>query len=85
VLRQNRETGESTALVRFEAGLRFPAHNHPGGEEIFVIEGDLEVGGQRLRAGDYLYTPPDGKHAASTDGGCLMLVTLPKPIEILTR
>lgn len=85
MLRQNRETGESTALVRFEAGVRFPAHSHPGGEEIFVVEGDLQVGGERLRAGDYLYTPPDGTHAASTEGGCLMLVTLPKPIEILTR
>jgi quercetin dioxygenase-like cupin family protein len=85
LLRQNRETGESTALVRFEAGLRFPAHNHPGGEEIFVIEGDLRVGAERLGAGDYLYTPPDGKHAASTQGGCLLLVTLPKPIEILAR
>ena len=85
VLRHDQETGGSTALVRFEAGTRFPAHNHPAGEEIFVVEGDLLVGGERLKAGDYLYTPPDGKHAASSEGGCVFLVTLPKPVEFLER
>lgn len=83
LLREDRATGASTALVRFEPGARFPAHNHPAGEEIFVVEGDFRVGPHDLRAGDYLYTPPEGKHAASTVGGCLVLVTLPKPVEIL--
>jgi quercetin dioxygenase-like cupin family protein len=83
VLRRDKDTGESTSLVRFAPGTRFPAHNHPAGEEVFVLEGDFTVGRHKMLAGDYLYTPPDGKHAASTDGGCLILVTLPKPVEIL--
>jgi quercetin dioxygenase-like cupin family protein len=83
VLRRDTETGASTALVRLEAGAKFPAHDHPAGEEVFVIEGDVQIGGERLRAGDYLYTPPSGKHAASSDGGCVFLVTLPKPVVIL--
>ena len=83
VLRRDPETGGSTALVRFEAGTRFPVHNHPAGEEIFVVEGDLHVGREYLKAGDYLYTPPDVKHAASSEGGCVFLVTLPKPVELL--
>src|SRR5213593_1442460 len=82
-LRRNAETGESTALVRFAPGARFPAHNHPAGEEVFVLEGEVLIGPDRLKAGDYLYTPPDGKHAASSDGGCVFLVTLPRPVEIL--
>jgi quercetin dioxygenase-like cupin family protein len=81
VLRRNEQTGESTTLVRFEAGTHVPAHNHPGGEEVFVVEGDLEIGPDLLGPGDYLYTPPDGKHAASSEGGCVFLVTLPKPVE----
>ncbi len=83
VLRDDKATGASAAILRFEAGARFPAHDHPGGEEVFVLEGDLQVGRDRLRAGDYLFTPPDGTHAVSSEGGCLFLVTLPKPIEIL--
>jgi quercetin dioxygenase-like cupin family protein len=83
VLRDDQATGESAALLRFEAGARFPAHNHPGGEAIFVLEGELRIGGERLRAGDYLYTPPNGKHAAASPAGCVILVALPKPVEIL--
>ena len=83
VLRRDKTTGESTSLVRFEPGTRFPAHNHPAGEEIFVLEGDFTVGRHRLTSGDYLYTPPNEKHAASTEGGCVVMVTLPKPVEIL--
>ena len=82
-LRREEATGASTSLVRFEPGARFPAHNHPAGEEIYVIEGDFTVGGHRLVGGDYLYTAPNEKHAASTEGGCLVLVTLPKPVEIV--
>jgi quercetin dioxygenase-like cupin family protein len=83
VLRRDPVSGESTSLVRFEPGTRFPAHNHPAGEEVFVVEGDFQVGRHRLTAGDYLYTPPDEKHAASTEGGCVIIVTLPKPVELL--
>jgi quercetin dioxygenase-like cupin family protein len=83
LLRRNAETGESTSLVRLAAGARFPAHNHPAGEEVFILDGDLRVGPDRLKTGDYLYTPPDGTHAVSSEGGCVFLVTLPKPVEIL--
>jgi anti-sigma factor ChrR (cupin superfamily) len=31
-LRRDAETGGSTTLLRFDAGARFPAHDHPGGE-----------------------------------------------------
>ena len=43
----------------------------------------MKVGADWLKTGDYLYTPPNGKHAAFNEGGCLVFVMLPKPIEIL--
>jgi len=33
---------------------------------------------------DYLYTAPDGKHAASSRNGCLVLVITPERIEVLS-
>jgi quercetin dioxygenase-like cupin family protein len=83
VLRSDAASGAATTLIKLEAGARVPAHDHPGGEEIFVLEGDFQVGGEQLGPGDYLYTPPDVKHAASSKGGCLVLVTLPKPVRFL--
>ncbi len=84
ILRYDEETGETTLLLKFEPDSTYPAHNHPGGEEIFILEGDLSVGRDELRPGDYLYTPPDGKHAVSSRTGCLLFIRLGKPIEILS-
>jgi quercetin dioxygenase-like cupin family protein len=72
-----------TILLKFEAGATYSAHNHPGGEEIFVLEGDLELGKDHLYAGDYLYTAPNGKHAVWSQGGCVALLKVPQQVEIL--
>jgi quercetin dioxygenase-like cupin family protein len=74
---------ERTVLLRMDAGARYPMHTHPAGEQLLVLSGDVDVGGQSLAEGDYLYTPPDGRHAAATRGGCLLFITLPVPIEIV--
>ena len=69
--------------VRLEPGASVPAHDHPAGEEVFVVEGDVRIGRHHMKAGDYLYTPPDAKHVAASDRGCVFLVTLPKPVVML--
>ena len=83
VLRNDKETGQSASLVRFDPGARFPAHDHPAGEEVYVLEGDVRIGRHQLKAGDYLYAPPGVKHGAVSERGCVFLVTLPKPVVIL--
>jgi quercetin dioxygenase-like cupin family protein len=86
VLRFDRETRRApTILLKFAAGATYPVHDHPGGEEIFVIEGDLKLGRDHLYAGDYLYTSPNGKHAARSEKGCVVLVSVPEEVVILKR
>jgi anti-sigma factor ChrR (cupin superfamily) len=70
-------------LLKFEAGASYPYHNHPGGEEIFVMEGSCIIGGATLNSGDYLYTPPDFKHNVKTDIGCTLLLIIPEEVEII--
>jgi quercetin dioxygenase-like cupin family protein len=72
-----------TFLLKFEPGATYPAHNHPGGEEIFVVEGGIRLGKDHLYAGDYLYTAPNGKHAVRSENGCVVLVKTPEAVEIL--
>ena len=72
-----------TILLQFDAGATYPAHNHPGGEEIFVLEGDLKLGKDHLHAGDYLYTASNGKHAVWSQSGCIALLKVPQQVEIL--
>ena len=84
VLRFDADAGRApTILLKFEPGATYPAHNHPGGEELFVLEGDLHLGPDHLRAGDYLYTAPGNRHAVHSVGGCVVLVQVPQEVEIL--
>jgi quercetin dioxygenase-like cupin family protein len=72
-----------TILLKFEVGAKYPLHNHPQGEEIFVLEGDIHVGKDHLFAGDYLFTAPNNLHAVRTNSGCVLLLKAPQEVEIV--
>ena len=84
VLRFDKETHRApTIMLKFDPGASYPAHNHPGGEEIFVLEGDIRLGADHLRAGDYIFTAPGNRHAVHSEVGCVILVNVPEEVEIL--
>jgi quercetin dioxygenase-like cupin family protein len=72
-------------LLKFEPGAKYPYHNHPGGEEIFVTKGSCLVNNTLLNAGDYLYTPPGFKHFVKTDSGCEVIFIVPEEVEIMEK
>jgi quercetin dioxygenase-like cupin family protein len=72
-----------TILLKFEAGATYPYHNHPAGEEIYVLEGSCTIEGATLQAGDYLYTPPQYKHSVKSETGCVLFFIIPEEVEIL--
>src|SRR5262245_26431935 len=84
-LREGEARNAGTFLGRMEPGTSYPPHRHPGGEEVFIVSGSMRVGGDRLAAGDYLYTPPGGAHDADTVEGCTFLTVLPEPVEFLAE
>ncbi len=74
-----------TFLLKFEPGATYPPHSHPAGEEVFVLEGEISFGKHHLKAGDYLYTPPGGKHAVWSKAGCVLLLIVPEEVVILSK
>ncbi len=74
-----------TILLKFEAGATYPLHTHPGGEEVFVLEGDIHLGKDHLRAGDYLFTAPDNLHAARSETGCVVFLKAPLATEFVKK
>jgi len=66
--------GESVALVRWAPGTRFAAHQHWGGEEIFVIEGTFQDEHGDYPAGSWLRSPHLSEHSPFSDDGCLIYV-----------
>jgi quercetin dioxygenase-like cupin family protein len=84
VLRFDKSTMRApTILLKFDPGATYSVHSHPGGEEIYVLSGDIQLGKDHLQAGDFLYTAPHNIHAVKSVGGCVVIVNVPQAVEIL--
>jgi quercetin dioxygenase-like cupin family protein len=70
--------GGATIFRRLAKGTRGAAHTHPGGEELFVVSGDITIGDRRVKAGDYLYTPPGAAHDAEARDDTVLQLSLPQ-------
>jgi anti-sigma factor ChrR (cupin superfamily) len=65
-----------TSVVRYEPGSRFPAHDHPEGEEILVLEGVFSDEHGHWPAGTFLLNPEGFRHAPFSEPGCVLFVKL---------
>ena len=70
------ESGQVTSVVRYEPMSKFPAHDHPEGEEILVLEGVFSDEHGDWGAGTYLLNPEGFSHAPFSDPGCVLFVKL---------
>ena len=70
------ESGQVTSVVRYEPGSSFPAHDHPEGEEILVLEGVFSDEHGDWPAGTYLLNPEGFRHAPFSKAGCVLFVKL---------
>jgi anti-sigma factor ChrR (cupin superfamily) len=73
-LRDDAATGAQTLLFKLDPGASYPEHEHLTGEDIYVIEGDMQIGDVSLTTGDYYRTPPGGRNSNSSKNGCTVLV-----------
>ncbi len=65
---------ETVRLVRFAPGTNLPPHDHPGGEEIFVLDGSFEDEHGRYGKGTWIRNPPGSGHEARSQQGCLLYI-----------
>jgi len=70
------ESGQVTSVVRYEPGSTFPAHDHPGGEEILVLDGVFSDEHGDWPAGTYLLNPEGFRHAPFSQPGSMLFVKL---------
>ena len=74
--REDRESGHATSIVKYDAGAKFSAHNHPLGEEIFVLSGTFSDETGDFPDGSYFRNPKGFVHAPYSLNGCELLVKL---------
>jgi anti-sigma factor ChrR (cupin superfamily) len=72
----DKEKGAVTSVVRYDAGSSFPVHEHPEGEELFVLEGVFTDQTGEYPAGTYILNPPGSSHAPASEPGCRLFVRL---------
>jgi len=70
------ESGQVTSVVRYQPGSSFPAHDHPQGEEILVLEGVFSDEHGEWPAGTHLLNPEGFRHAPFSRDGCVLFVKL---------
>lgn len=70
------EKARATSIVRYAPESRFPAHTHPGGEEILVLDGVFQDESGDYPAGSYMRNPPGSAHRPGSEQGCVIFVKL---------
>ena len=74
--RVGEEKARATSLVRYAPDSHFPRHQHPGGEEIFVLSGTFSDEDGGYPAGWYLRNPPGSAHQPFSAPGSTIFVKL---------
>jgi len=71
------EVARATSIVRYQPHSAFSAHQHPGGEEFFVLEGIFADEHQDYPAGSYVRNPIGTAHTPKIgDAGATIFVKL---------
>ena len=63
---------ERVGMVRWQAGHGYPLDEHPGGEEILILDGALEDEHGRYPAGTWLRMPTGSSHTPFSTDGCTL-------------
>ena len=63
---------EAVRLVRLAPGASVAEHGHPGGEELFVLDGGIEDEYGKYEAGSWVRYPVGSRHAVYSEKGCTL-------------
>ncbi len=66
--------GNSIRLGRVDPGCHIPAHDHVGGEEIFVIEGEIADEYGEYPTGTWIRQEDGSRHEPFSKSGCLLYI-----------
>ncbi len=76
VIRLAERDYEQVYMMRLAPETALPAHDHPGGEELLVLDGELADQVGRYPKGTWLRNPPGSSHAVTSETGCAFWLKL---------
>src|SRR5690348_7388507 len=94
MLRQHAHGG-MTFMVRMQQGAWAPFHDHPGGEETYMVSGRLRIAHRRdvegasqpdavVGTGQHFFALPGEKHDGVAEEECLFFVVAPGGVAVVS-
>ncbi len=83
ILMEDKETGLSTQLFRWQPGAELPLHVHVDIEQTWVIEGRLVDDEGECTAGNFVWRPKGSRHVARAPDGALLIGFFLRPNNFL--
>jgi anti-sigma factor ChrR (cupin superfamily) len=83
-LHKDKEHGNSSALLKYDAGASAPFHAHVGYEHIFVLEGSQVDENGVHEVGNLSINPPGTSHNVHSPDGCIVLAVWEKSVKFLS-
>jgi hypothetical protein len=82
-LRYDRETGAGAVLIHMTPTTQYPRHRALAGMDVLVLDGDVQIQGERLGRGDFIHLPAGSQQAPVTASGCVLYATFGGRVENL--
>ena len=80
------DRGYAVLLGKLAPGVRYPAHINAGPEDFYILTGDLHVGSEVLRPGDFHHADAGSHHGENYSiEGCTLMAVLTTDDRIMVK
>ena len=80
-LRYDQDDKSGAVMIHMCANTSYPEYRSIEGQDIFVVDGELLLGDERILRGAYAFVAPGTRHAPRTEQGCVLFVSFPGEVE----
>lgn len=82
-LRYDHEGKGGAVMVHLVPGASYPRYLAHGGQDVYVVDGELLLDGARMGRGSYVHVAAGASQRPHSDKGCVLFVSFPAEIEHL--
>lgn len=82
-LRYDHGDKSGAVMIHLCPGATYPTYRAHGGQDVFVLDGELLLGEIAVGRGNYVHVAPGSLQQPRTNKGCVLFVSFPGDVEHL--
>ena len=82
-LRYDHDDKSGAVMIHMCPNTRYPTYRATQGQDIFVVDGELLIGDERVRRGSFAHVTSGSTQAPHTEQGCVLFVSFPGAVQHL--